>query len=625
MPYATRLDPNGPAQIMREATVQPATWNEADRSFEVIWTTGAAVVRFDWYDGDYYDETLGTEPANVRLDRLNDGGPVLVDHIARVGALAGSVVPGSARMEGGKGIARVRLTDAPDMADTVSKVRDGHLRTVSVSYHVHTFERTRGQNGARDVMHATDWEPVEISLTPVPADPGATIRSRSETEMPDIIENDDPQRQPRRSQTPRQRTSMATEALILERCSRASLSREFERGLLDQHEEEPMTQREMERAIGDEIVRVRQTPHIDSRQSPRTDAVRDMRDAFGDALYARLSGAEPTERAREYAGASMIDMARGLLEARGERVRWLRPAGVLDALSRAGHVTAGDFAHILDTAGRRYLLDAYGAYNSPLRLIARKRDFVDFRTRYGVQAEGPAYLMAVAENAEFKRVMLKEAANGVKLGTYGGIFGITRQALVNDDLGVFSQMATFWARAQAGTEAAFFTGLIAGNGVVLEEDNKTLYHADHGNVAASGGPITVANLGAARASLRTIKNRDGETNANVTPKYLVVGPAKETQAEQVLAEISASQPSEVNPFSGKLELVVDANQTGNSWRLFADPGIFPVLEYGNLEGQDGLYTETRIGFDVDGVEMKARTDIGAGAIDYRGTYLNPGD
>ncbi|MCC4254146.1 Mu-like prophage major head subunit gpT family protein [Sphingobium naphthae] len=625
MPYATRLDPNGAAQIMREATVQPATWNEADRSFEVIWTTGAAVVRFDWYDGDYYDETLGTEPANVRLDRLNDGGPVLVDHIARVGALAGSVVPGSARMEGGKGIARVRLTDAPDMADTVSKVRDGHLRTVSVSYHVHTFERTRGQNGARDVMHATDWEPVEISLTPVPADPGATIRSRSETEMPDIIENDDPQRQPRRSQTPRQRTSMATEALILERCSRASLSREFERGLLDQHEEEPMTQREMERAIGDEIVRVRQTPHIDSRQSPRTDAVRDMRDAFGDALYARLSGAEPTERAREYAGASMIDMARGLLEARGERVRWLRPAGVLDALSRAGHVTAGDFAHILDTAGRRYLLDAYGAYNSPLRLIARKRDFVDFRTRYGVQAEGPAYLMAVAENAEFKRVMLKEAANGVKLGTYGGIFGITRQALVNDDLGVFSQMATFWARAQAGTEAAFFTGLIAGNGVVLEEDNKTLYHADHGNVAASGGPITVANLGAARASLRTIKNRDGETNANVTPKYLVVGPAKETQAEQVLAEISASQPSEVNPFSGKLELVVDANQTGNSWRLFADPGIFPVLEYGNLEGQDGLYTETRIGFDVDGVEMKARTDIGAGAIDYRGTYLNPGD
>lgn len=627
MPYAaTRLDPSGAAQIIREASVQPSTWNEADRSFEVIWTTGAAVVRFDWYDGEFYDETLGTEPGNVRLDRLNAGGPVLVDHVARVGALAGSVVPGSARMEGGKGIARVRLADTPDMADTVAKVRDGHLRTVSVSYHVHTFERTRGRDDARDVMHATDWEPTEISLTPVPADPGAIIRSRSEDDMPDIIENDDPQRQPRRSQPSRQRVAMATEPLILERCSRASLPREFERGLLDQHEEEPMTQREMERAIGDEIVRMRQTPHIDSRSGPRGGGHEvQMRSAFADALYSRLSGAAVPDHAREYAGASMVDMARALLESRGERVRWMRPSAVLDALSRSGQHTTSDFAYILDSAGHRFLINAYQAFPSPLRLLAHRRDFADFKMRYGIQAEGPAALRAVAENAEFKRVSLNEAANGMKLGTYGEIFSISRQALINDDLGVFQQMALFWARAQAGTEAAFLTALIAGDGIVMSEDNKPLYHADRGNKAASGGALTVANLGAARASMRTMKNRDGVTSANITPKFLVVGPAKETEAEQVLAEITATQPSDVNPFSGRLELVVDGNQTGNSWRLFADPAINPVLEYGNLEGQDGLYTETRVGFDVDGVDFKARTDIGAGAVDWRGTYMNPGN
>jgi Mu-like prophage major head subunit gpT len=623
---ATRLAPSDPAQIVREASIQPATWNEGDRSVEVVWTTGAAVTRYDWHDGGYYEETLGTDPANVRLERLNAGGPVLVDHIARVGALAGSVIPGSARMERGKGIARIRLSDTPDMADTVAKVRDGHLRTVSVSYNVYVFERTIGEAGARDTMHATDWEPVEISLTPVPADAGAIIRSRSDPDMPEIID-DDGQRQPRRQQ-PRQRTAMASEALILERCSRASLSREFERNLLDQHEDEPMTQREMERAIGDEIVRARQSPNIDTRRGGREghrDQGREMRNAFADVLYSRLSGADLPDTAREYAGASMADMARALLESRGERVRWMRPSAVFDQLSRAGQHTTSDFAYILDSAGRRYLVNAYSAFPSPLRILARKRDFPDFKMRYGIQAEGPAALRHVAENAEFKRVSISEGANGMKLGTYGEIFSISRQALINDDLGIFSQMATIWARAQAGTEANFLTALIAGDGVVLTEDQKTLYHADHGNKAASGSAITVASLSAARSSMRTIKNRDGATNANVVAKYLVVGPAKETEAEQVLAQLAAAKVSDVNPFSGKLELVVDANLTGNSWRLFADPAINPVLEYGNLEGQDGLYTETRLGFEVDGADFKARTDIGAGAVDWRGTYMDPGN
>jgi len=34
--------------------------------------------------------------------------------------------------------------------------------------------------------------------------------------------------------------------------------------------------------------------------------------------------------------------------------------------------------------------------------------------------------------------------------------------------------------------------------------------------------------------------------------------------------------------------------------------------------------EVRLGFDVDGVEIKARLDFGAGGIDFRGAYSNPG-
>ena len=126
--------------------------------------------------------------------------------------------------------------------------------------------------------------------------------------------------------------------------------------------------------------------------------------------------------------------------------------------------------------------------------------------------------------------------------------------------------------------------------------------------------------------MRAQKNPDGITPAAVTPRYLVVGPAKETEAEQALATLSAvQQPSQANPFSGKLDLIVEPRIPGNSWRLFSDPSNWPVLEYAQLAGEEGLFTDTRIGFDVDGFDFKARIDFGAGPVDWRGTYKNPGN
>jgi phage head maturation protease len=626
----SRLASSGTSENLREATVRPSTWNEADRSVEVVWSTGAAVVRFDWWNNEYYNETLDLRPEAMRLQRLDDGGPVLLDHDSSVRALVGSIEPGSVRVANGEAIARIRLSGDDDVADVVSKVRDGHLRTVSVGYFVHVYDHFPGRDGERDEMRAVDWEPIEISLTPIPADPGAVLRSRSDN-VTIINRHPDDNREEDRTVLYRGgKPSFVREAtpdMIRRACVRARFDADFESMLLDEHEASPITEAQLHRAIVDKYASERNSPPLidnalrDSRSGPAST----LRDAFAAVLYSRMSGAPVPEGAAQYAGASMIDMARGLLEARGERVRWMRPTAVFDTLCRGGQHTTSDFAFMINSAGQRYLLDAYKAITSSLKVLARKRDFVDFRKRFAIQAEGPAFLRNVPENAEFKQITLTEGSNGAQLGTFGEIFSISRQALINDDLGVFLQMMTFWARAQAGTEANFLTALIGGTGVVMEEDGKALYHADHGNLAVSGAAISVASLSAARQQMRTIKSRDGETPADVVPKYLVVGAAKETEAEQVLASITAAAPSDVNPFTNKLQLVVDSRQVGNSWRLFADPSIHPVLEYGNLEGQDGLFTDTQVGFEVDGVAFKVRTDIGAGAIDWRGTYMNPGN
>ena len=622
----SRLAPSGSAESLRQASVSPASWNEADRSFDVIWTTGAAVTRFDWFDGDSFDETLSTDPKHVRLDRLQAGGPVLLDHEARTQSLAGSVVPGSVRFENGTGIARVRLADTPDIANVVGKIRDGHLRTVSVGYLVHAVEHTPGKKGERDRMHVIDWEPIEISLVPVPADAGASVRKRN-SPMPKVnTENrDDPHDDDRQQRRGASRRGSVTEERIIRACSRAQLDRAFERRLIEGHEENPMTEDDLFDAIAGEVGKRRNSAPINSNLDSHGYSGRKQRDLFADVLAARLSGKPVEGEAATYAGASVVDMARSLLEERGEHVRWARASTVIDRICRAGQHTTDDFAYLLKSAGHRYLIDAFSSVPSPLKRIARKRDFPDFRKRYAIQAEGPSSLRLVRENGEFKRVSVNTGQNGAQLSTYGEIFAISRQALVNDDLGVFQQMALMWARAHAETESSYLSAMINGSGAILEEDGKTLYHADHGNLAAAGSAISVPSISAARLAMRNMKNRDGVTPANITPKFLVVGPAKETEADQLVAMTTPAAVDAVNPFGGKLEVVVDPHITDNSWRLFASPDAHPVIEYGNLEGEDGLFTDTRTGFDVDGVEFKARIDIGAGLVDWRGTYMNPGD
>jgi hypothetical protein len=70
--------------------------------------------------------------------------------------------------------------------------------------------------------------------------------------------------------------------------------------------------------------------------------------------------------------------------------------------------------------------------------------------------------------------------------------------------------------------------------------------------------------------------------------------------------------------------VVEPRLTGNAWYLAADHNQVDTIEYCYLEGNQGVYIETREGFNIDGIEIKARHDFAAKAIDYRGLYKNAG-
>ena len=180
--WAARRAPDSPAALSgavqhRAAALQPASFDADARTIDVTFTTGAAVARSSFVDGDYL-EVLLTGSSNVRLDRLNAGAPLLDSHQSDgLSNVLGSVVPGSARMAAGQGVATVRLSDAARAADTVADIRDGVIRNVSVGYLIHAATRVEA-NGVV-TLTVTDWEPVEISAVAVPADAGAQFRALS--------------------------------------------------------------------------------------------------------------------------------------------------------------------------------------------------------------------------------------------------------------------------------------------------------------------------------------------------------------------------------------------------------------------------------------------------------------
>ena len=344
---------------------------------------------------------------------------------------------------------------------------------------------------------------------------------------------------------------------------------------------------------------------------------------MGEALYARINPRhELSEPARRYAYSTPVDMAKELLTLRGESTMALSPASLV---TRALHTTS-DFPIILgDTVGR-VLRDAYQAAPSGIRRLGRQTTARDFRSVNKIMLGEAPLLEKLNEHGEIKAGTMAEAREAYKVETWTRKIGITRQVLVNDDLGAFADLARRMGQAAAETEARILVTLLeagSGNGPTMS-DGKTLFHADHGNKAGTGAAISDATLSAARLALRTQKGIDGRI-IRVTPKNLLVPPALETVAEKWLATIAPATAADVNPFSGAMSLVVEPRlSSATRWYVTADPGEIDGLEFAYLSGNEGPQVESRSGWDVDGVEIRAILDFGAGFIDHRGWFQNPG-
>ncbi len=595
--------------LTRRATLAPATTDPEARTVEVVWSTGAPVRRRDM--AGQYVERLSLSPEAVDLSRL-EGASVLDAHRqTAVRDVLGSVR--SAAVDGKRGTALIQFSARPEVEPLWQDVLAGILRHVSVGYSVEEWSET-AENGAR-VLTAVRWTPHEISLVPTPADPGAHIRM--DTEMTDTTTT------AARPEAQEKETRAAANAEIRSIARIAGLDQSWIDGQIDANANPDTARRAAFEALAQRSAPAIRTEQVRVEMGESQDDPALRARQMGEALYARINPRhELSEPARRYAYSTPVDMAKELLTLRGESTMALSPASLV---TRALHTTS-DFPIILgDTVGR-VLRDAYQAAPSGIRRLGRQTTARDFRAVNKIMLGEAPLLEKLNEHGEIKAGTMAEAREAYKVETWARKIGITRQVLVNDDLGAFSDLARRMGQAAAETEARILVTLLetgSGNGPTLS-DGKTLFHADHGNKAGTGAAISDATLSAARLALRTQKGIEDRT-IRVTPRNLLVPPALETTAEKWLASIAPATAADVNPFSGSLSLVVEPRlSSATRWYVTADPGEIDGLEFAYLSGAEGPQVESRSGWDVDGVEIRVILDFGAGFIDHRGWFMNAG-
>jgi len=353
----------------------------------------------------------------------------------------------------------------------------------------------------------------------------------------------------------------------------------------------------------------------------------DSMDKFRTGARAALSmrmGAESDDRANPYRGQSLAQLAATALGMRGVNTSGMTRAEIADKVF-AAHSTS-DFPLLLADSANKVLQDAYMGFGSTWGQWCDTSEVSDFKANSRIRLGSFNNLATKLEGGEYKAGTVDEERETIQAATKGRFIQLTREMLVNDDLGGFTRMARMLGTAAARTVNADVYTTLTSNPTM--SDGTVLFHADHSNLAGSGGAISVATLGAGRAAMR--KQKMGDDYLGIRPAYVIVPVALEDTARQVIAsesDVSKSNSRAANPIRNFAEVISDPYLDANSataWYLAASAMEAPLIEVAFLDGQQTPYVASEEEFLSDAIRWKVRLDYGVAANDYRGGYKNAG-
>ncbi|MBJ8832250.1 Clp protease ClpP [Citrobacter freundii] len=343
-------------------------------------------------------------------------------------------------------------------------------------------------------------------------------------------------------------------------------------------------------------------------------------DGIRQAMMAR-AGFENHERDNVYNGMTLREYARMALTERGIGVSSYNP---MQMVGLALTHSTSDFGNILLDVANKALLQGWEEAEETFQRWTKKGQLSDFKTAHRVGMGGFPSLRQVREGAEYKYVTTGDKGETIALATYGEIFSITRQAIINDDLNQLTDVPMKMGRAAKATIGDLVYAVLTKNPKL--SDGKMLFHADHKNL--STGAISVASLDDARRLMRLQK--EGDRSLNIRPAFMLVPVALETLATQTIKSASVKgadvNAGIVNPVQNFAEVIAEArldDADAKAWYLTAAQGT-DTIEVAYLNGVDTPYIDQQEGFTTDGIATKVRIDAGVAPLDYRGLVKSSG-
>ncbi len=346
------------------------------------------------------------------------------------------------------------------------------------------------------------------------------------------------------------------------------------------------------------------------------------RKATTHALLAR-AGIEKADTANPYRGFTLSELARASLQRGGFKTEGQDKMTFIGAAFT--HSTS-DFPGILANVANKAMLKGYMEAEETFQLWTRPGELPDFKAGKRVDLNAFPSLRKVAEGAEYKYATIGERAETVILATYGELFSITRQAIINDDLGAFTRIPQLMGRAAIRTIGDLVYAILTGNPAM--SDGVALFHADHGNLRTAAA-ITTASVDAMGAAMAVQKQ--GNATLNIGLKYLIVPRALKGTANVVRAseyDVGSDKKSTIpNSVRDTFEVISDARLDASSalsWYGAADQNMHDTIEVSYLDGNQAPMLEQKNGWNVDGTEFKVRIDAGVAPLDYRTMQKNAG-
>ena len=597
-------------------------------------------------------EILSHSAGAVDLSRLNEIGTLLFNHDTDkpIGRVISAELDEAAR----RCVAVVRFDEDEESETIFQKVKGGSLKGVSVRYRVNVWEEVAEGKTATDGIHtgpcsiAVRWEPLEISIVSVPADPTVGVgRSEQDPEAPGEREEEN---MGDKDKIKDEIKGAATTQPIPETGTRseapaATVTPETVAPAADEAQRGAMAERERITEISAmcrnfdmdatefitsgasvEAARAAVLERLAASHKPVSVTVTaDEGDKFraaamdGLAIRAGVSVEKPADGAENFRGKSLMRLAAECLEREGvSGVRNMQDEDLL----RAAMTGSGAFPGILSNVAHKSLAAAYQTAPTTFQLWTATGSNADFKeaTRYRLSEADE--LVKMTESGEFEHAEVTEASAKTAVATYGRSFSITRKAIINDDLGALSRIpALYGVAARRGINKLVYE-ILTSNPTIEGAD---LFHNNHKNLTT--GAINVANLGKAKALMARQKNVGGKEALNIQPAFLIVPPELEVTAAQLISSVVDPTKANAtpNPFANKLTVVADPELAdAEAWYLAAAPGLLPSIEVTYLNGKEQPTMESAVQFDTLGIKWRIYHDVGVNLIDFRGLLKSTG-